>query len=272
ATNWSRSARRRADVGGKRPFCLDLRHLASEIYTQGNLLVESLAQRLSCGVAMNMLRPDETTSSVWELLSGSLPIPPRYEILGEVGRGGMGIVYRARHRDLDSQVAIKVTLPGMSLDRFRREAKLLARVRSPHVVAVHDFEVLPNGCPMLVMEWVEGSDLSKVLRQQDGPLPEAQALPWMEQVGQGMLAAAEEQIIHRDLKPSNILIDRHGRALVADFGLARGPRTVSDLSRSGDVLGTPSYMAPEQAEDPRSADTRADIYSFGATFYHALTG
>lgn len=98
------------------------------------------------------------------------------------------------------------------------------------------------------------------------------ALPWMRQVCEGMGAAADQGVIHRDLKPSNILIDTRGQTRVADFGLARGPEPTGDLSRTGVVMGTPYYMAPEQAEDPRSVDTRADIYSFGATFYHALTG
>jgi O-acetyl-ADP-ribose deacetylase (regulator of RNase III) len=94
----------------------------------------------------------------------------------------------------------------------------------------------------------------------------------MRQVCEGMAAAADQGVIHRDLKPSNILIDVRGHARVADFGLARGPEPTGDLSNTGDVMGTPYYMAPEQAEDPRTVDIRADIYSFGATFYHALTG
>jgi serine/threonine protein kinase len=196
----------------------------------------------------------------------------RYEVLGEVGRGGMGVVYQARHRNLDVRVAVKVLLPGAPTDRFLREARLLARIKSPHVIAVHDFDVLPDGSPMLVMEWVEGTDLARVLKARAGPLPEEQGLAWMRQACAGMAAAAEQGIIHRDLKPSNLLLDGHGTLRVADFGLARGPADNSDLTFGGGPMGTPYYMAPEQAEDPRSVDTRADVYSFGATFYHALTG
>jgi O-acetyl-ADP-ribose deacetylase (regulator of RNase III) len=196
----------------------------------------------------------------------------RYELLGEVGRGGMGVVYRARHKGLDMPVAIKVTLPSAPAERFLREARLLARVKSPYVVAVHDFDVLPDGCPVLVMEWVEGANLDRLIRACGGPLPEGEVAPWMRQACEGMLAAAAEGIIHRDLKPSNLLVDGRGRARVADFGLARDPAGPGELSLTGLVMGTPLYMAPEQAEDPRGVDTRADVYSFGATFYHALTG
>lgn len=196
----------------------------------------------------------------------------RYEPLELIGRGGMGIVYRARHRALDKVVALKVLLPGRSPERFLHEAQLLARIRSPHVVQVHDFEVLPDGSRVLAMEWVDGCDLRRLLHEAGGPLPEERVHGWMRDVCIGMTAAADCGIIHRDLKPSNILIDATGHARVADFGLARGPLGSSDLSLSGELMGTPAYMAPEQAEDPRRVDARADIYSFGATFYHVLTG
>jgi serine/threonine protein kinase len=205
-------------------------------------------------------------------LPGEAAFTARYELLGEVGRGAMGIVYRARHKHLEMPVAIKVMLPSAIPERFLREARFLARINSPYVVAVHDFEVLSNGCQMLVMEWVEGTDLRNVIRRKAAALPEDQVLPWMRQTCEGMLVAAEHGIIHRDLKPSNLLIDTRGCAHVVDFGLARGPATLGELTESGGMMGTPLYMAPEQAEDPHGVDTRADIYSFGATFYHALTG
>ena len=127
------------------------------------------------------------------------------------------------------------------------------------------------GRGVLVMDWIDGRDLANILKHDSGPVAEERALPWMRQVCQGMQAAAAQGIVHRDLKPSNILLDGARQALVADFGVARSP--VGDhLSVTGDILGTPYYMAPEQAEDPRTVDSRADIYSFGATFYHVLTG
>jgi O-acetyl-ADP-ribose deacetylase (regulator of RNase III)/tRNA A-37 threonylcarbamoyl transferase component Bud32 len=215
--------------------------------------------------------PTPPTESGPDLLAGT-DVASRYEIVGIVGKGGMGVVYHGRHKRLDKHVAIKFLLPGQSSERFVREAKLLAKVDSPYVVGVHDFEILPDDRPMICMEWVDGSNLDRRIRSQDGPLDEKQALRWMRETCLGMATVAEQGITHRDLKPSNILIDRQGRARVADFGLARGPAILGDVSRTGDVVGTALYMAPEQAEDPRSADERADIYSFGATFYHALTG
>ncbi len=223
---------------------------------------------------METTLPDKSVPP-WQGLSDEAhrSLSGRYELLGEVGRGGMGVVYRARHRTLERPVALKVMLPGAPIDRFLREAQLLAQIRSPHVVAVHDCEVLPDGCPMLAMEWVEGTTLQAVIAARNGPLPEDEVLPWMRETGAGMLAAAGLGIIHRDFKPSNILLDRQARARVADFGLARGPDPKGDATLLGPgVMGTPYYMAPEQAENPGGVDTRADIYSFGATFYHALTG
>jgi serine/threonine protein kinase len=195
-----------------------------------------------------------------------------YEIVSELGRGAMGIVYRARDTRLERDVAIKVMLPSAPTQRFLREARLLAKIKSPYVVTVHDFALLSSGCPVLIMECVEGTDLREIIRAQGEAIPEGEVLPWMRHTCEGMLAAAEYGIIHRDLKPSNLLIDKRGTARVADFGLACGPASQMDQSRSALMMGTPLYMAPEQAEDPHSVDTRADIYSFGATFYHALTG
>jgi O-acetyl-ADP-ribose deacetylase (regulator of RNase III) len=123
------------------------------------------------------------------------------------------------------------------------------------------------------MDYVEGTDLGREIRTHGGPLHEAEVEVWMRQVAEGMKAAAERRIIHRDLKPSNVLIDTRGSARVADFGLGRGPADpLEDSTPSVAVMGTPLYMAPEQAEDPQGVDTRADVYSFGALFYHALTG
>jgi serine/threonine protein kinase len=195
-----------------------------------------------------------------------------YLVLEAIGAGAMGVVYKAWQTRLGRNVAIKVIAPDAPKARFRREARLIARIRSPHVVSVHDYVECDDGRGLLVMDFIDGFDLRTAMEMEGGRLAEDVALPMMRQVCEGMMAAAEVGIIHRDLKPANILIDRRARALVADFGLAREDAGLSDLSRSDHVMGTPLYMAPEQAEDPRGVDVRADIYSFGATFYHALTG
>ena len=197
----------------------------------------------------------------------------RYEIEHEVARGGMGVVYRARHRLLDMPAAVKMTLPGASAERFLREARLLASVNSPHVVRIYDFDILKDQRQLICMEWVDGTDLRLRMKQMPNQrIPEHLAITWMRQTAQGMAAAAAVGITHRDLKPSNILIHENGDARVADFGLARSPHEVLAKSTTGSLLGTPYYMSPEQAENPQNTDTRSDIYGFGATFYHALTG
>lgn len=205
-----------------------------------------------------------------ELLPGG---QDRYEILRHVATGGMGTVYYGRHRQLDRPVAIKVCLPGSDNLRFRREAQLLATLRSPFVIQVHDFDTIPDGRAILVMDWIDGPDLKQKLEEHPDGVPEELAIRWMEDVCQGMLAAEKQQVVHRDLKPSNILLEHDkGRALVADFGLARSPLLDSITSPQITTMGTPYYMAPEQAEDPHNVGSRADVYSFGATFYHLLTG
>lgn len=200
------------------------------------------------------------------------PFTDRYDILQELGRGGMGIVYHGRHRKLEKPVAIKFIKSLLDAPRFLREARLLAKIDSPHVVRVHDFDVSPHGVPMLVMELIEGFDLRQHIELQSGPLDESKTLEWMRQVAKGLLAAAEQGIIHRDVKPSNIRIDHYQQARIMDFGLSRSFADSAGLTISDTWMGTPLYMSPEQAESPRTVDTRADIYSFGATFYHALTG
>lgn len=214
--------------------------------------------------------PFDAPTATWPA-ADQRALASRYEIIKEVGRGGMGVVYRARHKGLNRDVALKVMQPQAAPKRFQHEAQLLARVKSPHVVSVHDFERLPSGSSVIVMEWIDGTNLHQMVRSAK-VLDESQALTWMRQTCEGMIAVAENGIVHRDLKPSNLLIDGQSLARVTDFGLAHGASGIDDLTRTDLVVGTPYYMSPEQAEDPQGIDTRADIYSFGATFYHALTG
>lgn len=204
----------------------------------------------------------------------------RYSVEGLIGKGGMSSVFRASHLALAREVAIKV-LAGHADpnggERMLREARVSARIQSPHVVGCYDFGFLANRAPFMVMEYVAGPALGALIRQ--GPLPLDDLRRFMRHAARGMDAAADLGVMHRDLKPSNMLIAPSGELKLADFGLARltattGPSSLRErpLTAAGMVLGTPFYMAPEQAWNPHECDTRADIYGYGATFYHAATG
>ncbi len=202
---------------------------------------------------------------------------PQFEILELLGRGGMGAVYKARQRSLDRLVAVKILPPEVGLDpsfaeRFAREAKALARLSHPHIVAIHDFGQV-EGQFFLVMEFVDGVNLRQALRA--GDIHPAEALAIVPQVCEALQFAHDEGIVHRDIKPENILLDRRGRVKIADFGLAKlrgGEGQDHTLTGTHQVMGTLKYMAPEQMEGTREVDHRADIYSLGVVFYELLTG
>jgi serine/threonine protein kinase len=202
----------------------------------------------------------------------------RCRILRELGRGGVGTVYLAKHQTLQIEVALKVLSPALSLDnpalaeRFIREAQLAARIRHPNVIAVMDAaHDEPTGLYYIVFEYVGGGALAWHLR--NGPLPEARALAVMSGIAQALVVAEENSIVHRDIKPENIMLDARGTAKLADLGLAKHDiDSRTSLTLGGSYMGTPAYMSPEQARDAKAADTRDDIYSLGATFYECLTG
>jgi serine/threonine protein kinase len=235
-------------------------------------LVRSVFDGWSAGERISPVDERLASTAAAPMTDAAPPDVHGFKVLGVLGRGGMGVVYKGWQESLGRFVAIKTIAGEASSDWFRREARLVAQISSPHVVAVHDLRTLPDGRLLLVMEYVEGASLADRIKAAGGPLPELEVVSWMQQVAEGMMAASLLQIIHRDLKPSNILIDTGNRARVADFGLGRSLADAGSLTHTDAVLGTPYYMAPEQAEDPHSVDNRADIYSFGATFYHALTG
>jgi serine/threonine protein kinase len=202
---------------------------------------------------------------------------PHLEVLEFLGQGGMGAVYKARQVKLDRLVALKVLPPEWGKDpafaeRFAREARALAKLSHPQIVAVHDFGEA-NGLFYLVMEYVDGANLRQHLAA--GKLPSEEALRLVPQVCEALQYAHEEGVVHRDIKPENILLDRKGRVKIADFGLAKllgRPRATFTLTGSQQVMGTLDYMAPEQRERPQEVDHRADIYSLGVVLYEMLTG
>ena len=204
------------------------------------------------------------------------PAPPGYAIESELGRGGMGVVYKARDLRLNRTVALKMALGGdrpdpQDLARFRVESEAVAAVDHPHVVRVFGSGEW-SGRPYLVMEYLDGGSLAGRLRAVKRLDPRVAART-CERIARGVAAAHAVGIVHRDLKPGNVLLDAAGEPKVADFGLARR-RGAADqgLTQTGAVMGTPAYMAPEQAQDAKFVGPAADIYAVGAVLYDCLTG
>jgi serine/threonine protein kinase len=199
------------------------------------------------------------------------------EILECLGRGGMGVVYKARQPKLNREVALKLLAPEKGDDsrfteRFEREAQALARLNHPNIVAIHDFGQT-EGFYYLLMEYVDGANLRQLLRA--GNLAPEQALAIVPRICDALQFAHDKGVVHRDIKPENVLLDKEGQVKITDFGIAKivsleaGQRS---LTQDEQVMGTPHYMAPEQIETPAHVDHRADIYSLGVVFYEMLTG
>jgi tetratricopeptide (TPR) repeat protein len=210
-----------------------------------------------------------------EPLAGRLPQLPGYDVEAMLGRGGMGIVYRARHRRLNRPVALKMLLAGSyagahERTRFQREAEAVASLRHANIVQVYDVGD-HDGCPYFTMELLEGGSLAQALA--GTPQPARQAAAMLATLAEAVRVAHRAGIVHRDLKPANILLTADGTPKVADFGLARHFDGEPALSLSGARIGTPSYMAPEQVIGTGSAIGPAtDIYALGALLYEMLTG
>jgi predicted Ser/Thr protein kinase/uncharacterized membrane protein (DUF485 family) len=202
---------------------------------------------------------------------------PQLEILAFIGKGGMGAVYQARQPALARMVALKILPPQAACgpdfaDRFSREARALARLNHPNIVAVHEFGQA-GGSPFFIMEFVDGLTLRQL--EQAGRLSPPEALRIVPQICEALQFAHDEGIVHRDIKPENILIDKKGRVKIADFGIAKiigGGEAGGATTETRQAVGTPHYMAPEQVEKPHAVDHRADIFSLGVVFYEMLTG
>jgi serine/threonine protein kinase len=196
-----------------------------------------------------------------------------YEIIDELGAGGMARVFAARQPRLDRLVALKVVSAGQArtdfAQRFLREAQTVARLRHPHIIALHD-SGRAEGCLYFAMDYVEGGDLATRLKT--GPFPPAAAAKLVEKVAQGLAYAHAAGVLHRDLKPSNILLDGN-EPLLADFGLAASRESGGDLTRESAVLGTPHYLAPEALLGGSAAmSVASDLYALGVVLYELLTG
>jgi len=240
-----------------------LRVSPARLAVEKGLLTEEATRELETQVWLKRLPPE---------LEG-------YRLVRLLGRGGMAVVFEAQDVSIGKVVAIKVLLPEFCasdtyLARFHREARIAAKLTHPNTVQVFRAGEV-EGIHYLVMEYVEGETLSEVIRAR-GRIPEKEAVEIVRQVSGAVAEAASLGIVHRDIKPGNILMSKWGLPRLTDFGIAREFSDIPDpaiqMSLTMGVVGTPTYMSPEQARGVRSLDFRSDIYSLGATLYHAVTG
>ena len=218
----------------------------------------------------------QAVSSAPRLEVGPVPLTriAHYELIKEVGRGGMGVVFKARDVKLNRIVALKVIRGGAlasadELQRFDKEATAAAQLQHPNIVALFDCDA-HNQQPYLSMEFIGGTSLSERLAL--GPLSGRRAAEYLELTARAVHYAHSRGIIHRDLKPANVLLDEHDQPKVTDFGLAKHMTASSDQTRTGAPLGTPSYMSPEQATGKKDIGPSSDVYSLGAILYELMTG
>jgi S1-C subfamily serine protease len=258
--------------------------------SEPHLPLSAYHERFPEYVAELSLRLQVTPLPIPTAMSGNgqppVPLPtqplavPGYEVLGELGRGGMGVVYRARQVSLNRLVALKMILAGSlasadARQRFRSEAEAVARLQHPHIVQIYDVGE-HEGRPYFSLEYVAGGSLAARLRGR--PLPPGEAVPLVRTMAQAIQHAHQHRIVHRDLKPANVLLAEDGTPKISDFGLAKHLDATAQTP-SGAILGTPSYMAPEQAGAAhRQTGSRtpvgpaADVYALGAILYELLTG
>ena len=245
-------------------------------------LVDEIKQLLAVGQMIDFVKSSPTKTTTLPNAGPSAPnnfiqLPSTfgdYELLAEIGRGGMGIVYKAWDKKLQRHVALKMILRGVhataaDLGRFRSEAQAAGGLTHPNIVPIYQVGE-QNGQAYFCMKFVEGKTLAGVMA--DKPMHPREAAQHMIAIARAVQHAHDKGILHRDLKPSNILIDDNQQPLVTDFGLAKRVEGGESLTGTGAIVGTPSYMAPEQAEGTKTPTPSSDVYSLGAILYELLTG
>jgi predicted Ser/Thr protein kinase len=268
------------DESPTKPFAPDENPSRRDASTLGPAIDFQLMEQLAAVYPLPLAAPAEEvrralSEAARRLANGRAEFElAEYEILGSVAHGGMGIVYKAWQPQLKRMVAIKTIKGGSSaperVERFRVEAQAVARLQHPHIVQIHAFGERDDG-PWLAMEWIEGGGLDRRLQQ--GPMTIRVAAEFVRTLARAVQHAHREGIVHRDLKPANILLTADGEPKIADFGLARFLEDSQGLTQTGELLGTPGYMAPEQAAG-RAADAgpACDIWALGTILYECLTG
>lgn len=202
-------------------------------------------------------------------VTNEMPDVPGYEILGVIGRGGMGVVFRALRLDDELEVALKIGSAEL-FERLQREADTLRQLDHPHILRMLDSGLTPDGRCFIVTPLIKGGDLAKRLQQ--GPLPEQEALKLFRQVLSAVAYAHQKGVVHRDIKPANLLLNEANNIVVADFSLAKPGEPEMALTQTTEVFGTPYYIAPEVRRGSAKVDHRADIFSLGVLLHEMLTG
>lgn len=271
-------------IGECQPCCNTLLGLTSDDTFLG--LLKATNEQLD-GITIDLSSGDSSSGLVCDsTIPSGMCDHPRYEILELIAKGGMGDVFKARHRMMDRTVAIKIINKKLvrnpeAVERFHREVKTAARMAHPNIVAAHDAEQA-QGSHFLVMEYVEGVNLAELVKASE-PLPIHEACEYARQAAVGLQYAHERGMVHRDIKPHNLMRTSSGTIKILDFGLAslaekalstlvKEPSENGSLTAVGSIMGTPDFISPEQAADAHQADIRSDIYSLGATLHYLLCG